>query len=372
MKDEIRNIVNVYVNAFDSFPCSDETISAAVEDFKNSVIALGEHSTGIQSFMSDFDTEGYMKTYLDLMGRIALANAPKLTKEELTRRQQITPHDFAEQYRSAWEPIHQSGYRKKAEAAYQRLFDLGNRAADMLDFNVECETGNWYFRLSADDAIEQYEFLREATDPLNKMIYPQYDKYINAWNEAKSEAEISHNMDIATAQEEQRKRCETQRLTIITAIALAAVEYTKTRMQMRRFGRNDKQKAQKFLTGFITIRRRIKRLIHFLLPAFGLSWQQVLDDRYYRHLLLAPSFLDQTMRFAYCQSPDNINTIANIVEEALSDASDTVLLLKHEKTFLHIDLDDTADRVRKQYQRKADEEDSRLTYYKYVKSATNK
>ena len=368
MKDEVRNVVNVYVNAFDSFPCNDEAICASVEEFKKSVVALGEQSSGIQSFMADFDSKGYMKTYLNLMGRIAQANVPRLNEEELARRQQITPHDFTEQYRSAWEVIHRSGYRKKAEAAYQRLFDLGERAADMLDFNVECEAGNWYFRLSADDAIEQYEFLREATDPLNKMIYPQYNRSINAWDKAKSEAEISHNMDIITAQEEQRKRCEIQRMTIITAIASATMEYTKARMQMRRFGKGDKQKAQKLLIGFIAIRRRIRRIVLHLLPAFGLNWQQVLDDRYYRHLLLAPSFLDQTMRFAYCQSPNNIHVIADIVDEALSEVSDTELILKHEKKFLRIDLDDKADHVRKQYQRTADEEDNQLTYYKFIKT----
>ena len=181
----VEGLLKTYIEAFDTMPCDDEKILKEIEEFKEELTLLAKSAKDITTFMADYDAKGYGKRYIDLFGKIAMSKSSELTVEEIKDRQKITPKEFVEQYRTAYDAIKACKYRKKAEQAYQNLFDLAERSGDMLDFNIESERNNLMFKLSADDNIEQNEFIKEASDPLDKIVYPQYAKRIENWQKLK-------------------------------------------------------------------------------------------------------------------------------------------------------------------------------------------
>lgn len=120
MDESVKNLLDAYTGAFDSFPCNNEKVNKEIEDFKEATTHLAKSSRDVTAFMTDYDAQGFARQYLDLFGKIAQANASELTVEEIEERQQITPQQFVAQYDTAYEAIRACKYRKKAELDYYK------------------------------------------------------------------------------------------------------------------------------------------------------------------------------------------------------------------------------------------------------------
>lgn len=370
MDTAVKSMLDAYVNAFDSFPCSNEKVNREIEEFKQAITRLAQSSGDLTTFMADYDAKGYGKQYINLFGKIAQANAGELTVEEIEQRQQITPREFVAQYNTAYDAIKACKYRKKAEQAYQNIYDLAEQYDDMLSFNVECEKRNLMFKLSADDSVEQLELIAEASDPLDKVIYPQYPRKIAVWRQSGSDADITYHLEkdkMETSQDAMRGQ---QLVMLVSTVLLNALEYIKHK-HLVLTGESDRN-IQTGLSGMALSRLRLKRLCKSVLPEFGLSIEEIFEDKFYRRLLLSPSNLDITGRLKQCSHPRNIEATREIIfEEMLTDTPIADLVFRPAKTPYVFGLKRRDGEVSKKYEKIAKEMNAELGYYKYVLAATS-
>ena len=363
MDEILEATLKVYLEAFDSFPCDNAKINAEVEQFKEELTRIAESSKDVIAFMADYEAKGYSKRYLDLFGKIAQAQTSDLTVEEIEDRQQITPVEFVSQYNVAYESVRDSKYRVKAEQAYRNLFEVAERSEDMMDFNIECERGNLLFKLSADDAIEQSEFVMEASDPLDKIAYLQHLHMVERWQQAVSDADITYSSEIEQEETARRANRETQRLVVITAVATLATEYVLFKTKL--LAATNDRTIRETLSCMMHKRGEMKQLVTELLPAFDLSLETIFEDKYYRHLLLSPTNLDSTGRIMRCYHPQNIEALKEVItEEMLTDKSITELVFRHAKTPLYFAIKRQDKEVARKYKKIAKEMNANLTYYK--------
>lgn len=371
MDENIKTMLNSYIDAFNSFPCDNEKVNAEIEAFKKDLTEFAESATDMISFMADYNDKGYGKRYIDLFGKIAQVKANELTVEEIeTRQQQITPKTFVAQYNTAYDAIKACKYRKKAEQAYQNIFDLAEQYNDMLDFNIESEKRNLLFKLSADDAIEQAEFIAQASDPLDKIVYPQYAKRIANWHKAQSDADITYYSEIEQIETSQNSICEQQKMTIISAIAVLVLEFVKAKHNILTATKD--KTIQSNIAVMIKKRNDLKYLFAELLPQFGLDWNTILNDKFYRRFLLAPSNLDITGRIKMCLHSQNFQAINEIIqEEMLTDIPVDKLVFRPANTPISYSLDRRKGEVETKYEKIAQAMNAELDYYKYVLTANS-
>lgn len=362
MDEIVRSTLKAYIDAFDSFPCDNPQINAEIDKFKEELTSFARSARDITDFMSGYEAGGYGKRYVDLFGKIALAQTNDLTVEEIEERQQITPVEFVAQYNTAYDAIRVHKHRVKAIRAYENLFELAGRSEDMLDFNIESERRNLLFKLSADDAVEQSEFLMEASDPLDKIAYPGHERRARDWEQAMSDADITFSSDFEQEQVARNASRETQRMAVITAIATVATEYVGLIIDLLSAA-NDRA-VRTALSGMIHKRREMRFLIDEILPAFGLDLDTVFEDKYYRRLLLAPTNLDATGRIKRCNHPQNIEAIKEIIkEEILADKSVTELVFRPANDPPSFSIVRHDKELARKYERKAEELNVKLSYY---------
>ena len=365
MDEILKSTLKVYLDAFDSFPCNDTKINAEVEQFKEELTCFAQSSKDVIAFMEEYETRGYGKRYLDLFGKIAQAQASNMTVEDIEQRQQITPVEFVAQYNEAYNAVKASKYRVKAEQAYRNLFELAEQSEDMIDFNIECERRNLLFKLSADDAVEQSEFVMEASDPLDKVSYPQHANRIRHWMKSVSDADITYYSEIEQEDTARRANREAQRLFVITAIATFTTEYVAFKTQL--LAATNNRTIREALKGMMHKKEKIKQLITDILPTFGLSLKTIFDDKYYRRLLLSPTSLDATGRIKRCYHPQNIEAFKEIItEEILTDKSVAELVFRQAHTPLCFALKWRDKEVSRKYEKIAEEMNASLSYYRNI------
>lgn len=365
MKEEVKQIADIYLNAFDAFPCDDEKIKADIEAFKKSVVELGEKSD-ITNFTTRFLNDGYNKTYMDLFGRITLANSAKYQEKEPEKKPRITPKEYAEQYREGYQAVCACKYLPKTEAVYRRIFELGDTCSDVIDLINACEKEDLFIRLSTVNAVERFEIYLSAADPLHKILATPMLNNLKAWSSALSDAELEHNTRAADITNMQHIQREKQIEYLVVEIAATALFYVKAKLQARHYFKEET--ARNGLTGVIATRRKLKRLVN-ILPSFGLNWEKICNDKFYRHLLLQPDNLDETARFTICVKPCNVEAINEIIDEAFSDKTESELIFARETHFLNVK--DSSDSTAKRYEQIANEADSQLDYFKYKVNCTN-
>ena len=368
----VEGMLKAYIDAFDTIPCDDEKVLKEIEDFKKELTLFAQSAKDVTSFMADYDAKGYGKRYIDLFGKMAMSKTSELTVEEIKERQQITPKEFVEQYRTAYDAIKACKYRKKAEQAYQNLFDLAAQSSDMLDFNIESERRNLMFKLSADDSIEQNEFIAQASDPLDKIAYPQYAKRIENWKKAQSDAEITYLSEVDQIQTSQNSISEQQKMALITTIALWVIEFLKSKHQVLTASKEKHIKSG--LAGMIIKRMLLKRLFSDIMADFGLTWDTILNYKFYRQLLLNPKNLDNTQRIKQCDHPQNIEAINEILtEEILTDIPISELVFRSAKIPFQFGFSTQRkeNEVAEKYAKIAEKMNAELNYYKYMQAATS-
>lgn len=365
----LEGMLKAYIDAFDSFACDNPQINAEVDKFKKELANFANSVNDVAEFMDGYELEGYSKRYIDLFGKIALAQANDLTAqandltvEEIKERQQITPIQFVDQYKHAYESIKVNKYRVKAIKAYQNLFELAENSKNMLDFNIESERGNLLFKLSAADAIEQIEFLMEASDPLDKIAYPGHERRVRDWEKAVSDADITFSSDMVSAEVVRNSNIETQRMNVIFALTLLVAEYISFKNGVLATLK-DKDMGRA-LSGMMHRREQIRYLIDKIMPIFGINIETIFDDKYYRMLLLIPKNLDATGRVKQCCHPQNIEAIKEIVrEDILIDKPIVELVFRSADTPFYFEIDRQKKDIALNYERKAKELNAKLSYY---------
>ena len=362
MDEIVRSTLKAYIDAFDSFPCDNPQINAEIDKFKEELTSFARLARDITDFMSGYDAGGYGKRYIDLFGKIALAQTNDLTVEEIEERQQITPVEFVAQYNTAYDAIKVNKHRVKAIQAYKNLFELAERSDDMLDFNIECERRNLLFKLSADDAVEQIEFLMEASDPLDKIAYPGHERRVRDWQKAVSDADITFSSDIVREEVARNTNIETQKMNVIFALALFVSEYVSFKNGV--LAATKDKNMIRALSGMMHKREEIRYLIDEIMPSFGLNIETVFDDKFYRRLLLVPTSLDATGRVKQCHHPQNIEAIKEVVrEEVMTDMPVVELVFRPAGIPFYFEIGRQGKDIARNYERKAEEINSNLSYY---------
>ena len=117
----------------------------------------------------------------------------------------------------------------------------------------------------------------------------------------------------------------------------------------------------------------LKRLFADIIADFGLTWEEILNDKYYRRLLLNPENLDSTQRIKQCSHPQNIEALNEIIkEEMLTDIPIAELVFRPAKTPYLYDLSSKRkDEIAEKYAKIAEEMNAEFDYYKYVQTATS-
>lgn len=278
----------------------------------------------------------------------------------------ITPRQFVEQYRAAYDEIKKSGYRTRACAAYEQLLAVPDSCADILEAQIKLEQERLLWRIVKDDMLDIFETVLAAMDPLDDSTAGAVRLRTEAVQQSGSDEELTYRLeklDTAVTAAVQRAA---MLVSLYALISKQLLDYCKAKIAVYEW-QNDTL-ASGGIMAMANLREQIRRTLGFIEAEWGLSFEQIISDETQRLWMLAPQAVDATARVKTCLNPHNLEVYRDIVEnEILSDMSLEDALLRGQKDWIWFDLNSAE---KSDYTARAEKKaallDSELTYFKYI------
>lgn len=380
MNDIIRDMINGYTAAFDAYTISDPALKEETEQLKAEFAAFGEANSDMGTFFDKLAQSGLQEKYMALITKISMASMQTAAPEQSAETQQegsadaqggssaptITPRQFVEQYRAAYDEIKKSGYRTRACAAYEQLLAVPDSCADILEAQIKLEQERLLWRIVKDDMLDIFETVLAAMDPLDDSTAGAVRLRTEAVQQSGSDEELTYRLeklDTAVTAAVQRAA---MLVSLYALISKQLLDYCKAKIAVYEW-QNDTL-ASGGIMAMANLREQIRRTLGFIEAEWGLSFEQIISDETQRLWMLAPQAVDATARVKTCLNPHNLEVYRDIVEnEILSDMSLEDALLRGQKDWIWFDLNSAE---KSDYTARAEKKaallDSELTYFKYI------
>lgn len=367
MDSIIKQTISGYTGVFSAFTISDDSLKAEIENFKAEVDALGEKSSDIMDFMTGFSSGGLQDKYSDLIAR---ASAPPAASSgvaggnenpQASANKLPTVKEFLDQYKASYEAVKNAGYRKRAEKAYENIFDVAGRTDDLIEMNIILENEKMLWKIVSEDFLDIYEPILEATDVFNEGIVKQFTNLIKVCRDSTCDEELTYLTDVAIQENQQFNYRFMSKMTASIILSGAVMGYSNCKIKFRSW-----QSPQSDLLGLVAQRDAAKRTYEFIKNTFGWDFDYIVNDEWMKIWLLVPVNLDSMGRIKQTLDPQNIDVIRELLfNEILSDRSiDDILLSEQNKVFYYLP-DKRADEITAKYEALAGKINSAMVYFQY-------
>lgn len=348
----IKTTIDAYMATFDSFAMDDDS-KTEVEEFKTTVYSMGENCKNAEDFISRFTTEGYQDKYTALMGKIYMKqNQPEATQNSDEVPDVMSVKDYVEQYRISYDDIKKCGYRKRAEIAYETLFDVANRTDDMLDAQLIMEDERLLFKIVTEDLMDIAEDLIAATDPNYLVTHMPLKVQLESYLNVSSDEELTYKTEVAQVKKESVKYQHTSQMTAILSLNYLVLKWVKCKMSIRKWA--DDRSIKRAIGEMLRIRYTTRAYYDFISSSIGLTLDVMESTPFYRICLLTPTGLDEMARIKMVQNPENLSAIKTILaDEILSETDLGELLTKPQSVPYYFSLNKRKNSVQKMFEEKA-------------------
>lgn len=368
MHEIIQQMLSAYITVFDAYPISPEN-QQLVDDFKKRLSEFGERYIDVSNFSSEFMTSGLQEEYTTIITKVVMDGYNMPTSEKNEETQVNTPNpvvsvkNFVEQYRSAYQAVCDSGYRKRAETAYKAIFAVAERTQDMLTAQTILETERLLWNIIPTDALDIFEPILEVMDPLFAEVRVALELQCSANRKASCAEELTYLLENQDYQRMLIVNKGTQRITVAGFISTMLFNYGAAIQAI--YDWKADILAQNGVRSMIVLRNAIRRTLTFAKSHLGLSFDDILNEEAIKIWLLAPQTADTFSRIKTTLHPQNLLAIKRIITEDILPDQDIVdILLRKPTLTLWGDLPEPkGSQYRKRASAKAATLNSAFSYY---------
>lgn len=374
MSDLIRGIVQGYLDAFDAYTITSPSLQQEVADFKEKMFAFAGANPDVTVFYEKFAQSGLQEEYSALVTRVAMAGMGTADEEGRVKTDYsgtpapppLSVRDYLEQYRLPYDEVKKAGYRKRAEAAYEKLFEVAERTEGMLDAQIIIEEERLLWKIVSEDSLDLFEPVLEALDPLQPAMTVTLEKHVELYKKAQSSEELDNALERLEYEKVPVLQRAVSNMTISTLLSSLFLDYCANKLNAQLSGGRGQQ-GRNALYAMIALRSALRRTLRFLEEDLGLTFDDLLADEGLKIWMLAPQNADELGRTKEVLNPHNYDVYREIVrEEILSDLSPLDLLKQTPEKMVWFALKGAAkDAFHNRAVERAEQLNAPLTYYRY-------
>ncbi len=372
MDQFVRSTYEAYVSVFDTYPVRDDNLRQQVDNFKEEMRKLAESAADITAFTNAFMGGGLQARYSELVSKAAMAGTQEETGGSTVQSNSDsknaipTVSEFVEQYRHSYDEIKKVGYRKRAEKAYEEIFNVANRTNDIAEAQIILEKERLLWNIVTTDSLDIYETILQAMDPLNHQLTDPLAMLVDVYKSSGSEEELRYKLELYESKKSALIQPWNTKVFIAALFAYRFLQYDQARRIVWEWPGDNLVRTA--LLAMIGLRKAIRRLVELLQAQFGIAFDDLLADESMKIWLLSPANADAIGRIKTALHPQNYKAFREILmEEILSDRSLEDILLREPRAVVYYALDKTGDRFQAYALEKAARLNESLVYFRYIK-----
>lgn len=309
MDPTIQMMIQGYISGLDNMQTTDDSIKREIEDYKKELIAFGESQNDVTLFFSNFQESGMMGKYMDLSAKVAMAGQTNTQTEE-KEQHIVTPKEWLEPFRTAYDTIKNYPVRERGLAVYRKLFEIGERHTDITEFLIEVEKENLLWKICSEDTLGILTITLTGMDPLYKGLTYPIRKNIEYWNASVCEADAYYLQDILSQDIAKNSSRLLQPEHYVIALGLHLMVYRGPKgkeglMEMIATGNYTKTSFMANASNMVIAKAQARRTLDIIKKALGLSFDDIMADEFLKYKLIATSNVCGLSR-AYVQSNSNV------------------------------------------------------------------
>lgn len=344
MNEFIKMTIESYLSVFQSYTISESSLKKDLDEFIKELNEMGDSTDDVAVFSEKLTKSDLMTRYSELISR---AGSQKSNNSESLKIP--TVKEFLEQYRNSYNEVAKSGNRKRAEKAYENIFNVAQRTDNMLDAQIILERERLLWKIVSEDMLDVYENLLSVLDPLARNMTIPIKMNLDVWKEVDSDEEASYKLDIAEKEKNILLEIENFKMTMVLVLTDLLMGYNSSKIEFRMWGSGGSL-ARSGLMKMIMIRENIRNAYGIMVEKFNLDFERIMSDEWLKLWMLVPSNLDENGRIKMSMDPYNLEVYRYLLfEEVLSDLSIDEILLKEQEKVLRYSLHKRTDEVTAKY-----------------------
>ena len=379
MNDIIKGLISGYLDTFDMYPISSPALQQQVDDFKKRMTAFANENPDVGAFYAKLAESGLTEEHSALITKVAMASMGaadadgnvKTDYSDTPPPPVVSVKDFVEQYRVSYDEVKKSLYRKRGEAAYEKIFEVADRTADMLEAQTIMEEERLLWNIVTDDALDIFEANLQALDPLQRAFTFTLENQIDVYKKAQSEEEIDYMMqclEFPVFNFVQHDTFNNITMPATLAAMIAKMDpppgYNVSKLNAQSTGKEES------LRDFIAWYKALKRTVNFLKEFCNKTFDDLLAGESSKIWFLSPDNVDELGRIKVTWNPHNHEAFRDIIYNEIMSDIPLIEILKRQpekQVWYGFGSHEDKENYRKMAQAKAVELNADLTYYKYIK-----
>lgn len=371
MSEMTRGFVQGYLDAFDAYEITSPVLQQQVDELREKMYVFADANSEPTQFYGRFAESGLQEEYSALISRAAMASmgsadAEGNVKTDYSDTPAPTPpsvRDFVEQYRVLYEEVKKAGYRKRGEAAYEKILALADEVDDLLDAQMIMEEERLLWNIVSWDSLDIFEPILQALDPLQPATTAVIDRHVQLYREVQGSEELDYALERLEFERVATVLQATSRVNAAAHLAFQLLGYCSSKLNAQRSGGQGKKDLQIM----ISFRAAARRALRLLDEELGLTFDDLLADEGLKIWLLSPQNVDELGRIKEALHPQNYELFKDIVDnEILGDLTTVELLKRRPEKAIWYGFEGAAQiGFRKKAAGKAEELNAHLTYYRY-------
>lgn len=312
MDPTIKMMIQGYIDSLDSMKPSDAALKQEVEAFKKELTAFAEAQRDAMTFFPKFQDSGLMGKYMDLTTKITLAaqSTGNACAEKPQQKLRTTPAEWLAPFRTAYDALKDLPVRERGLAVYRKLFEMGEKHADITEFLNEVEKENLLWKLCSEDAIGILGITLTGMDPLYKAITYPVLKNIEAWEASVCEADAYYLQDLLSEDIAKHAPRLRQREHYVICLGTHLMVYRgpdgkEGLMEMIAKGGYAETDFKSKASHMVIARLQARHTMSIIQKSLGISFDDIMADEFLRYKLIATSNVCGLSR-AYVQSNPNL------------------------------------------------------------------
>jgi len=369
MNELVRDAINGYLDIFKGYSITDSSLQSEVDDYKERLVSFANDNNDITTFYQKFAESGLQEEFTSLITKVAMASMNQVNENTDSNKSEtdiMSVQAFVEQYRPGYEEIKKSGYRKRAEKAYQDVFEVANRTDDMIEAQLIFEKERLLWNIVSMDSQDIFEATLQAMDPLQPSTTKNLLLQLEAYKKAQSDEELTFLVETQELQLLTSVQKEKVKILIATMLSSLLMKYFKNKVDIWKWEKEVKVKGA--ISGIILLKHAIKRTLRFMKDNIDMSFDDLLADEGMKIWLLLPTAADDFGRIKTSLHSSNYRIYQDIIHNEIEpDLNIEEILVRKLDGEFYFDLDTVrSDVYNNKVQQKAKQLNASLIYYQYI------
>ncbi len=364
MTNLIKEMAKGYLDAFEAYKTNDDNLKIEIESFKVKFNKLTNEIDDPADFFTSFVSSNLQSEYTDLITKLAISTV-EVSKE--SSKPDLSVIQFTDQYKSVYDELKKIPYQTRTHKAYEDIFDVAERTADMLEAQIIIEKERMLWKIISENYFDIYNAIVEASDPIDEYVSTITNAYFNTYTSANNEEELTYLLEKLEIKLLDLKSRNEIKLLFIGLLNVQFINYVNAKNNIYKWA--DDSLVKGYIATMLSAKKAILRIIKFIEEEFSITINDIFEKENYKIWLLNPMPKDGLFRIKKSLNPQNLIVYQDILEnEILPDLNIKKIILRKLKLNFYPKIDG------KEYDEIVDQEVEKLNkefnYFKYQDTFT--